>query len=111
MASRIAVPIRNEIDAAAKDPAAFPSLELIGACMATSPPAMAVRTTATPLSTGPHLAASQFSPRSSLQPHDAQMFEVAIEFFDDVARVGKEMVLNFVHRTQFSSKSAIPSRI
>ena len=62
MASRIAVPTTNEIDAAVNVPTVFPSFELTGACIATSPPAIAVRPTATPLSTAPHLAASQFSP-------------------------------------------------
>src|SRR4051794_37790429 len=45
------VPITNDTNAACHVPTALPSIELIGACSATSPPVNAVSRTAAPRST------------------------------------------------------------
>src|SRR4051794_41975753 len=60
MATSTASPIANDTDAAGKVPIVFPSFELIGACMATRPPATHVART------GPHFSITW--PRASSGP-------------------------------------------
>ena len=46
----------------------------------------------------------QFAPSRPLEAHDAQLFEIAIEFLNNLLRVGSELALCFIHLSdQFSS--------
>ena len=39
----------------------------------------------------------QFAPPGALEAQDAQLVEIAIEFLNDLLRVGNELALSFIH--------------
>src|SRR5438067_12446751 len=57
-------------------------------------------------------AAGQCAPPRSMEAHEAQLLEIAIEFLNDLLRVGNELALCFIHHgDQFSSDSRPATKV